>query len=116
MPLRVKCTLGQLQLLDTQPNFSLSFRCRDALWQAYYVKADKTIRNARQQARKHTAVKLDALTKELVVPLRQLVEGYRKQLRRLHPYESVVADLTVRALEKDGTASLSRALDEVKAV
>lgn len=73
-----------------------------------------SIKNARQRARKTGAMKLDTLTKEISVPLRLVVEGYRRQLRRLHPYESVVADLTVRTLEKSGGATLAEVLEEVK--
>ena len=80
------------------------------------MKADKDIKNARLQSRKLAAVKLDTVTKELSVPLRQMGDGYRKVLRGLHPYERVVADLTVRALEKDGTASLSVVLADLKAL
>jgi hypothetical protein len=48
--------------------------------QASRVKADKEIKNARQQARKHAAMRLDCMTKELSVPLREMVEGYRQQV------------------------------------
>eukprot|EP00614_Pseudopedinella_elastica_P009186 CAMPEP_0172589296 /NCGR_PEP_ID=MMETSP1068-20121228/8070_1 /TAXON_ID=35684 /ORGANISM="Pseudopedinella elastica, Strain CCMP716" /LENGTH=457 /DNA_ID=CAMNT_0013384865 /DNA_START=38 /DNA_END=1411 /DNA_ORIENTATION=- len=82
---------------------------------AYYVKEDTKLKNARQRARKHAAMQLDTLTKELSVPLRTVVEGYRRQLGRLHPYEAVVAALTVRALERDGTATLEDCLAQVKA-
>jgi len=44
------------------------------------VKVDKEIKNARQQARKHAAMRLDCMTKELSVPLREMVEGYRQQV------------------------------------
>jgi nucleolar GTP-binding protein len=78
------------------------------------VKADTSVKNARQRARKFGAMKLDTLTKEISVPLRGVVEGFQRQLRRLHPYESVVADLTVRALEKSGGATLAEVLSRVK--
>lgn len=61
-------------------------------------------------------MKLTLLTNELSVPLRTVVEGFRKQLRRLHPYETVVAELTVRALEKKGKATLEDVLARVKEV
>ena len=92
---RLSNTGGLRQLPFITPANELASRARK---RAYLVKPDKTIKNARQQARKVGAMKLDTLTKEISVPLRDVVEGYRRQLRRLHPYESVV-DLTVRALE-----------------
>lgn len=63
----------------------------------------RNLKNAKHRARKHGAEKLDALTKALCLPLRDAVDGYRRVLRRLHPFEKVVADLTVSArARKDG--------------
>ena len=87
---------------------------RRKAWQT--VKPDESVKNARQRARKYGAMQLDLLTKELGVPLRDIVQGYKKQLRILHPYEAVVADLTVRALEKSGHTTLPDVLAKVKAV
>jgi hypothetical protein len=58
------------------------------------------IKNARNRARKHGAETMDAITKALCIPLRDCVKGYRTELRRLHPFEKVVADLTARARQK----------------
>lgn len=61
------------------------------------------IKNVRTRARKHSTESLDALTKALCIPLRDIVNGYKSELRRLHPFERVVADLTARARQrKDG--------------
>lgn len=110
---RLPNTGGLRELPFITPANELASRARK---RAYLVKPDKTIKNARQQARKVGAMKLDTLTKEISVPLRDVVEGYRRQLRRLHPYESVVADLTVRALEKCGGATLGELLEKVKGI
>jgi len=65
------------------------------------------MKNARNRARKHGAERLDAITKALCVPLRDAIRGYQNELRRLHAFERVVADLTVRARErKDGLTLL----------
>jgi len=58
---------------------------------------DKKVANAKNRARKEATMRLDALTKSLCRPLRVAVDGYRRELRRLHPFEKVVADLTARA-------------------
>jgi hypothetical protein len=38
---------------------------------------DKTIKNGRQRARKLGAEKMDALTKAMCVPIRDVVKGYK---------------------------------------
>lgn len=40
------------------------------------------------------------MSQALCLPLRDMVRGYKTELRRLHPFEKVVADLTVRARQK----------------
>lgn len=60
----------------------------------------RTVKNARNRARKHAAETLNAISQELCLPLRDLVKGYKTQLHRLHPFEKVVADLTARARQK----------------
>ena len=65
------------------------------------------MQNARNRARKHGAETLNTLTQSLCIPLRDIVNGYRSELRRLHPFEKVVADLTARARQrKDGLTLL----------
>ena len=77
------------------------------------VRADPSIKNARNRARKHGAETLDAITKALCVPLRDCVKGYKTELRRLHPFEKVVADLTARARQKKDGLTLLDVLDEM---
>eukprot|EP00814_Leptocylindrus_danicus_P010840 CAMPEP_0116021940 /NCGR_PEP_ID=MMETSP0321-20121206/10689_1 /TAXON_ID=163516 /ORGANISM="Leptocylindrus danicus var. danicus, Strain B650" /LENGTH=406 /DNA_ID=CAMNT_0003492913 /DNA_START=236 /DNA_END=1456 /DNA_ORIENTATION=- len=74
---------------------------------------DKTIKNAKLRARKQATIKLDALTKALSKPLREAVDGYRRELRRLHPFEKVVADLTARARQKKDGLTLTDVLDDI---
>jgi nucleolar GTP-binding protein len=56
---------------------------------------------------------LDALSQGLCVPLRDVVDGYKRELRRLHPFERVVADLTARARQKKDGLTLHNVLDEI---
>mmetsp|Transcript_29322 Transcript_29322/g.59983 ORF Transcript_29322/g.59983 Transcript_29322/m.59983 type:complete len:472 (+) Transcript_29322:34-1449(+) len=106
-------TGGLRNLPTVTPANELSSRARKKV---LYLKPDSSVKNARLRERKHSAVKITALTNELSVPLRTVVEGFRKQIRRLHPYEAVVADLTVRALEKRGKTTLDTVLAQIKEV
>ena len=74
---------------------------------------DTTIKNARNRARKHATVTLDTLTKELCVPLRDVVKGYKYEISHLHSFEKVVADLTVRARQKKDGVSLMNVLNDI---
>lgn len=58
------------------------------------------IHNGKLRAQKHGAETLTAVSQALCLPLRDMVRGYKTELRRLHPFEKVVADLTVRARQK----------------
>jgi len=80
---------------------------------AFQTKADVNEKNARNRARKHGAETMDGLTKALCVPLRDVVDGYKYELRRLHPFEKVVADLTVRARQKKDGLTLQDVLDDI---
>ncbi|GMI20897.1 hypothetical protein TrCOL_g5759 [Triparma columacea] len=77
------------------------------------IREDKTIKNGRQRARKLGAEKMDALTKAMCVPIRDVVKGYKTVFKSLHPFEAVVADLTVKAREKKDGMKLELALDEL---
>jgi nucleolar GTP-binding protein len=79
----------------------------------YRVKADVTVKNARNRARKHGAEKLNAMTQALCLPLRDVVDGYKRELRRLHPFERVVADLTARSRQKRDGLTLQDVLQEI---
>jgi hypothetical protein len=64
---------------------------------------------------KHGAESLTAVAKTLCLPLRDLVKGYKTELRRLHPFEKVVADLTMRARQKkDGMTLIDVLVSELK--
>jgi GTP1/Obg family GTP-binding protein len=49
------------------------------------------------QQRKHTTHKIQVLSSSITRPLREVVEGHRRIMQRLHPFERVVAELTVRS-------------------
>jgi nucleolar GTP-binding protein len=86
-------------------------RARKHIFQT--VKADTTEKNARKRARKHGAETINALVNALCVPLRKTVDGYRYELRNLHPFERVVADLTTAARRKKDGLTLNGVLDEI---
>ncbi len=77
------------------------------------IREDRTIKNGRQRARKLGAEKMDLLMKELCAPLKDTVQGYKRELRRLHPFEKVVADLTARAREKRDGVDLHYVLESI---
>lgn len=56
---------------------------------------------------------MNAVTQALCIPLRDTVKGYKSELRRLHPFEKVVADLTARARQKKDGVTLMHVLDEL---
>ena len=80
---------------------------------ANYVKPDTAQRNGKLRAHKHGAMRLHSLTNELCGPLRDVIQGYNRELRRLHPFETVVADLTVRARQQKDGVTLSGVLSEM---
>jgi len=78
-----------------------------------YVKGDSNLKNAKLRAMKHGSETLTAVSQSLCIPLRDLVKGYKNEFRRLHPFEKVVADLTVRARQKQDGLTLSEVLNEI---
>lgn len=70
----------------------------------------RDIKNARNRARKHSTEALNTLTQALCLPLRDIVDGYKREWRRLHPFERVVADLTARARQKKDGLTLQDVL------
>jgi nucleolar GTP-binding protein len=72
-----------------------------------------TIKNVRNRARKHGAETLNALTQALCLPLRDIVNGYKREWRRLHPFERVVADLTANARQQKDGLTLTDVLQEI---
>jgi nucleolar GTP-binding protein len=109
-PRTIRNTGGLRRLPVVKAPSELMARARKV---AYRVKADKEITNARNRARKHGAETLNALTQALCVPLRDCVNGYKAEWRRLHPFERVVADLTAKARQKRDNLTLNQVLDDV---
>eukprot|EP00521_Asterionellopsis_glacialis_P006672 CAMPEP_0195287352 /NCGR_PEP_ID=MMETSP0707-20130614/4446_1 /TAXON_ID=33640 /ORGANISM="Asterionellopsis glacialis, Strain CCMP134" /LENGTH=456 /DNA_ID=CAMNT_0040347101 /DNA_START=24 /DNA_END=1394 /DNA_ORIENTATION=- len=80
---------------------------------ARIIAADTSVKNARNRARKHGAETINALSQALCVPLRDLVKGYKREWRQLHPFERVVADLTARSRQKQDGLTISIVLDDI---
>ncbi|GMI25584.1 hypothetical protein TeGR_g9875 [Tetraparma gracilis] len=69
------------------------------------VREDKSVSNARQRARKFGAERVNALAQGLCTPLNAATKRYGSVLRGLHPFEKVVADLSVKTrVKRDGVA------------
>jgi len=81
--------------------------------QAFRIPPDASIPNGKKRAHKHGAVRINALVNELCVPLRDCVNGYKREFKRLHPFERVVADLTARARQKKDGLTLQLVLDDI---
>jgi nucleolar GTP-binding protein len=77
------------------------------------VKNDTNIKNIRARARKHGAEYLNALSQALCLPLRDIVDGYRREFRRLHPFDQAIADLTVQAKQSKDGVTLDNVLLEI---
>lgn len=103
-------TGGLRKLPVVKPGAELIAKARKIIFK---ITPDASIKNARNRARKHGAERLDAVTKALCLPLRDCVDGYKRELRRLHPFERVVADLTARAREKKDGLTLMDVLNEM---
>ncbi len=57
-----------------------------------------------------TNTRMDTLTKEICKPLGDILRAYKVELRRLHPFEATLADLTVKARAKQGYLTLEQVL------
>jgi hypothetical protein len=79
---RIQSTGGLRRLPVVTPALELANRAKK---RAFAVKEDWNIKNGRQRARKHAAVRVDTATKEMSVPIRQMLEAYQYQWRSLHP-------------------------------
>lgn len=79
----------------------------------FRIQPDTTMKNSRNRVRKQGAERLNAVTLALCVPLRDVIQGYRRELRLLHPFERVVADLTVRARKQKDGLTLQDVLDDL---
>ncbi|GKY99965.1 hypothetical protein MPSEU_000950100 [Mayamaea pseudoterrestris] len=103
-------TGGLRRLPVVNPPNELISRARK---QAYRVKPDANLKNARLRARKHATESIITLQQSLCLPLRDLVQGYQSEWKKLHPFERVVADLTARAREKKDGLTLQVVLNEI---
>ena len=56
---------------------------------------------------------LQTLQQELCLPLRDTAAGYRREWKHLHPFERVVANLSVRSREKIDGLTLNAVLDDL---
>ena len=83
------------------------------------VEVDNTIRNSRIRACKHAAATLSMFSRELTIPLGSVVDGFRVAttgLLRLHPFERILATLTLRNMEREGHGTLEAAINSVKSL
>eukprot|EP00804_Cyclotella_cryptica_P007749 CCRYP_001360-RA/>CCRYP_001360-RA protein AED:0.01 eAED:0.01 QI:221/1/1/1/0.33/0.25/4/2285/601 len=103
---------GQLRLLPPlSPHSEILSR---ALRQTHHaVKDDLRIANIKRRAQKRGAQTVDCLQQALCRPLREAVDAYRRLYRNLHPFERVVMDLTVTALQKRDGTTLATLLEDV---
>lgn len=72
------------QLPEIYPS---DFYFKKALKQARTIKIDSSIKNVRNANRKHAAQVMDGLMKALTVPITNVLNIYKKDIKRLHPYE-----------------------------
>ena len=84
-----------------------------AMREARKIQPDPDVGNIRNRARKHGAETLNKLMNELCLPLRDVVNGYKSEWRRFHPFERVVADLSVRSRQEQDGLTLNVVLVDV---
>jgi len=64
--------------------------------------------------RKLSAQVLDALMKQLTVPITETMNTYKYSLKELHPFETTVMELTVVARSKAGLPHLDDVLKDLQ--
>ncbi len=64
------------------------------------------VKNLRNRQRMHTIMSIDVLTKALTMPVTAAIEAHQRIHRRLHPFEVVVAELTMVSRVKAGKPSI----------
>ncbi|KAL3777308.1 hypothetical protein ACHAWO_005074 [Cyclotella atomus] len=77
------------------------------------IRDDPKISNVKKRTQKRGSQTLDSLQQNLCRPLKETVETYRRLYRNMHPFERVVMDLTVMALQKKDGTTLSTLLEDV---
>ena len=65
------------------------------------------------QERKLCVHKVQVLSSSVTRPLKEVVDGYRRAVGRLHPFERVVAELTISSHERNGAMGLDEAFGHV---
>lgn len=84
-----------------------------AMKQMRYILPDISIQNAKLRTRKYGAEQLNAFTLGLCLPLRDIVQGYKVEFQRLHPFERTVADLTAQANQRRDGVTLNTVLRDI---
>lgn len=65
------------------------------------------------QERKHVTHKIQVLSSSITRPLKDVVEGYRRMMGKLHPFERTVAELTISSRQRNGAMALDTALAHI---
>jgi nucleolar GTP-binding protein len=103
-------TGGLRRLPMVKPPADLISSARKSL---YKVKVDTEMKNIRLRIRKYGSETINTLMISLCVPLRDIVDGYKKEWKRLHPFERVVADLTASSHQKKDGLTLPVILSDI---
>lgn len=75
---------------------------RRALKTLHTVKVDEKIKNIASRKRKYTSQIIIKLMTSLTAPLTEVLKSIQRCMAHLHPYERVVATLTLNTREKAG--------------
>jgi len=107
-----RANTGRLRLL---PPLQLSTEILSrASRQAYHeVKEDASIANAKRRTQKRGAQTINLFVQKLCAPLMEMVRTYERELKSMHPFETVVMELTVRARRKRDGLTLEMLLAEI---
>ena len=92
MQVNGECLTGIFQRIPQVP--SAETHIKSALRKAHRLQGNKNLKGKVQHARNLSARKLDALTKEISVPLGVIVKGF-PPCARMHPFEQALLDLTI---------------------
>ncbi|KAL3807187.1 hypothetical protein ACHAXA_006680 [Cyclostephanos tholiformis] len=109
---RERANTGRLRLLPPL-HPATEILSRASRQSHHEVKEDMSIANAKRRTQKRGAQTIDLLSQKLCAPLRETVRTYERELRRMHPFEAVVMDLTVRARRKRDGITLDALLAEI---
>ena len=77
------------------------------------VERDDSVKNIRNRVKKYASQRIDTQIKSLCIPCRDMIKGYKSTLRRLHPFEEVVVNLTLRSRQKKDGITLDTLLDDI---